>query len=196
MRHCLRLLFVVALLCHAADGAAITTLRFDELPEYTPAHGRTVAGVTFTLQGADVPVAELAYNYSTGIPMAHLTDPVLSGPSSGRLFLDFATPTPILEFGIALDVLEPLTAGFTVSLFDALLAPLQIIEWNTEPLELLSEAQFTYAGAAIGRAVIDFSPSASTFALDNLTYATPEPGAAGLLLGGLLAIVVARKRRR
>ena len=196
MHRSLRLFAYVLLLCYTAAGATIATLRFDELPESTPANGRTVSGVTFSFEDAGVPSNELVYHFSTGVAFVNLTDPVLSGPASGRLFLDFATPTPILEFGIALDVLNPLTSGVTVWLFDPLRNPLSEIPWDTAPLLSFSEGLFAYSGAPIGRAVIEFSPSASSFALDNLTYAVPEPGAGGLLLGGLLGLLAIGKRQR
>jgi hypothetical protein len=196
MRFSFLMFALVASLCRPATGAPIVTLQFDELPENTPGNGRTVSGVTFTFEEAGVPSDELVYNFEIGIPLTHLTDPVLFGPASGRLLLDFAIPTGILEFGAALDVLDPLTPGLMVELFDPMLNPLGAIGLDATPLLSFSEGQFSYAGTPIGRAIIDFSPSASSFALDNLTYAIPEPTVGVLVLCGLVGILATRNRQR
>jgi hypothetical protein len=109
----------------------------------------------------------------------------------GVLTLDFATAISTLQFGVALLSFRSSTPGFTVELFDPALMSLGITRVNTSRLISFPEGLFTYSGAPVTRAVIDFNETAAIrFALDNLIYepaiSTPVPEPASLT--GLLAL--------
>lgn len=159
-------------------------------------NGLTVQGVTFGFTGS----ANAVYGYTLGLPGQNMQDPVLDGPSDGTLTLTFASPTPLLQFDVALAVTLSESPGFTVQLTPGGATPV-----DTTPLLILSEGSFSYnnPGVPISQAVITFSQNDMNpaFALDNLTFdpadaSVPEPQSSVLLgLGMLLLGMLAYLRR-
>lgn len=185
------------LLLGMLSSAQATTLTMDELP-FQPIDGLTFSGVTFSFSVSGIP--DLDANYSSGGPGAttYVQDPSIEGNSSGILGLDFANPTADLGFGVALSTFASLSPGFTVELFDAALVSLGTFPINTDPLISYTEGQFTYLGAPVLRAVIDFDDGAGRFAFDNLTFSStsvPEPASLALLGIGLAGLGAMRRRR-
>lgn len=194
MRHRFFRVSLVLLLLGAwcAAGASATTLTFDELP-FQPVNGLSYQGVTFgfTVGGAD---SNDAFYRSFGPgQLATVQDPSLAGDAAGVLTFDFQRPTATLQFGVALNTADALSPGYSVELFDASLASLGVIPVDmpapADPLGF-SEALFSYDGAPVARAVIDFADGLSSFGLDNLTYQQiPEPSALILTVLGLGLLV-------
>ncbi len=186
---------VLATLMSAGAAEAAVTLTFDELP-YQTVDGLSYEGITFGFSIDGNPSADAHYNAIGPGVLTYVQDSSLEGNARGVLTLDFASPTNLLEFGLALDTRRPVTDAYTVELFDKTMTSLGTITDSTDPLILWSEGMFSYTGAAISRAVISFNDQyARRFALDNLTANTiPAPGA--ILLGSLGAGCVGWLRRR
>jgi hypothetical protein len=188
---------VVLSLISAGVVDAAVTLTFTELPNQ-PVDGLSYMGVTFGFTVGGSPSPDARYNATGPGSTTFVQDPSLEGNAAGVLTLDFAPlPTDLLQFGVALSNLIPLTPGFTVELFDQSLVSVGVIPVNTSPLSFWTEGQFTYGGPPIRRAVVDFSDGGITprFALDNLSFNTiPAPGA--ILLGSIGVGVVSWLRRR
>lgn len=186
---------LVGLLSAGTADAAITTLTFDELPTQ-PVNGLTYQGVTFGFTVGGNASTDAVYSGIGPGSIAFLQDTTLEGNAAGVLTLNFAQPTDLLQFGVALNSFSPVTAAYSVKLFDASLSLLGTFSENTYPVVLWSEDLFSYSGTPIGRAVIAFNAqSASRFAVDNLSVNTiPAPGA--ILLGSLGVGLVSWLRRR
>lgn len=186
---------VLAALMSAGAAEAAVTLEFDELP-YQSVDGLSYNGVTFGFSVAGSPSTDAHYNAIGPGILTYVQDSTLEGNAQGILTLDFAHPTHMLEFGLALDTQRPVAGAYTVELFDHTLTSLGTLTGNTDPLILWSEGMFSYSGTAISRAVIGFNDQyARRFAVDNLTTNTiPAPGA--ILLGGIGAGCVGWLRRR
>ncbi len=182
-----------------ADAAV--TLTFDELPRQ-PVNGLTYKGVTFGFTVGGVASADALYSDVGPGAITFLQDTTLEGNSAGILTLDFAQPTNMLKFGIALNSFYAAVPAYSVQLFDESLAWLATFSGNTYPLLVWSEDRFSYSGTPISRAIIDFNEhAAGRFALDNLTHnpvgsvnAVPAPGA--VLLGSIGVGLVSWLRRR
>lgn len=177
-----------------------TTITFGELP-FQSVHGLTYQGVTFGFTVGGVPSADGYYNEVGPGILTYVQEPVLEGTTEGILALNFASPTPVLQFGAALSTVNPVSPGLTVALFDSALNPLGTILLDTSPLVAFSEGLFSYSGTAVSRALIEFDQiEAARFAIDNLTYGAngviPEPASAGLLGLGLAVFGWLRRRRR
>lgn len=145
-------------------------LTFDDLPEQS-VDGLSHLGVTFDFKVGGVDSDQAYYNMSGPGTLTYIDDPCLIGVASGVLTLDFDSPTPILEFGLAMEAEVPVSPACTVELFDANLESLGVTPLDALPLVEFSEALFTYSGAAVLRAVIDFNEGEiDAFAIDNLTF--------------------------
>jgi hypothetical protein len=171
-----------------------TTITFSELPTQ-PVNGLTFDGVTFTFTEGGVASRAALFGGTGPGTITYVSDPSLTGPADGVLRLDFVVPTPILQFGLALDCFGcVLTPGATVLLYDPSLTLVGSFPVNTLPLISYSEAEFNYTGSTVQRAVISFdSIDANNFAFDNLTFATPEPSSFALVatataLAGILIL--------
>lgn len=201
-------MIIAALLSSGVCHASLVTLTFDELTDVTiPLGGLTQGGVTFTFPAAGTPATEATYGYTMGAAtfFTNLTDRVLAGPAAGILTLDFAVPTPYLQFDVGLGISEVLVPGFTVQLSGSG-SPTASTAVNTAISVVFSEGRFTYdntvtgpPGALISQAIVTFNIAGGQFALDNLTYeppqAIPEPAAACLLGVGLVVLATLRRSR-
>lgn len=155
--------------------AQLTTLTMDELP-FQPVDGLSFMGVTFDFELFEEASTDAHYNSGGPGILVFVQDPSIEGTSSGILTLDFDIPVSTLEFGVALSTDADLFPGFIVELFDASLSSLGVFPVNTSNLAGFTEGLFTYAGAPVKRAVIEFDDSdAARFALDNLTFDTGPP---------------------
>jgi hypothetical protein len=170
----------------SAQGAANAafTLTFDELPTQ-PVNGLSYNGVTFGFKVGGVASTDAVYNAIGPGTLTYVQDPTLEGTTAGILTLDFAMPTDMLKFGVALNSYYAATPGYVVRLYDPSYALIGAFNGNTSPLVLWSEGQFTYGGTMISRAVIGFNEKvANRFAVDNLTI-NPIPAPGAILLGGI-----------
>src|SRR3990167_4833115 len=153
--------------------ASATTLTFGEVP-FQSVNGLTVQGVTFTFTVGGSPSTDAFYNSGGPGVTTYISDPSLEGNSAGVLTLDFAAPTTVLQFGVAISEFTTLSPGFTVQLFNASLASIGTFPVITNPMPAFSEGQFSYNNTTtpVKRARISFAVpfSGSRFAFDNLTY--------------------------
>jgi hypothetical protein len=182
----------------AAPGATLAdpvTLTFGELTP-RPAHGVSIAGVTFGFTVRGLPSRDAVYNSVGPGSLAFIRSPSLVGNAAGVLVLAFDVPVDSLSFGVALSSLAPFSPGFVVALFDADSNPLGVFGVATAPVLTFSEGQFRFSGALVSRVVVIFNPTAASFAFDNLTFnPVPEP-ATLLLVGAALAVGAVRRARQ
>lgn len=156
-----------------------------------------MSGVSFdySINGASSSDAFVG-SYGPGELVA-VSDPSLTGSSSGILTLSFDPPTPILQFGVALSTGETLSRGFEVQLFDT---DDQLLDTLGVPTKVLvegpafSEGEFRYDGAALTKAVISFADTTGDFAFDNLVV-VPEPAGLTLAISGFALATLIRARR-
>ena len=163
-----------------------TTLYFDEFGTSSPVSvdGLQVFGVTFNFTSGSAD-----YNGQIGTSgfTVLVSDPLLTGPTTGTLTLAFDTPTPLLQFDLALNSADTFDSAYTVTLFSG-----DVFSSSTtpQPLGVYSEGEFLYTGAPISGATITFfngtdslGGNVAAFGLDNLTTPSkpPEPATAFLL---------------
>ena len=169
MKKLLTICILLVLMSTGAANAAVT-LTFDELPTQ-PIDGLSYMGVSFGFTVNGSPSTDAVYNGIGPGTLTYLQDPTLEGTTAGILTLDFATPTDMIEFGVALNSYDAQSLGYAVRLYDSLDQLIDVSFNGTSPLILWSEGQFTYSGALVSRATIGFNDQvASRFALDNLTF--------------------------
>jgi len=192
MKKLIMICVVVSFMSAGVSNAAVT-LDFTELP-FQPVDGLNYMGVTFGFWVGGSPSGDAYYNSGGPGSVVFVQDPSLEGNAAGILTLDFATPTSMLEFGVVLSNSDAVTQGFAVRLYDTSL--IGVYSVSTSPLVSYSEGQFTYSGPRrVTHAAIGFNDQvASRFALDNLTYTVPAPGA--ILLGGIGVSLIGWLRRR
>jgi hypothetical protein len=151
----------------------LTTLTFDELPTQS-IDGLGFNGVTFAFEDGGAPSTDAFYGGLGPGSITWVQDPSLVGASSGTLTLVFDQPTTVLQFGIARNCVCTLAPSVAVELFrPGVTESFSItLTTTTSPLVSFSEAQFSYSGPAIRKAVITLSSpeTADRFALDNLTF--------------------------
>ena len=189
-------ILLLAVLMSTGAAEAASTLTFDELP-YQSVDGLSYDGVTFGFDVGGNPSTDAYYGAVGAGPLTYLQGESLEGNAQGILTLDFASPTNLLEFGLALNTRNAVTGAYTVELFDESLGSLGVISENTAPLLYWSEGKFSYSGTAISRAVIDFNEqNARRFAIDNLSTANTIPAPGAILLGSIGISCVGWLRRR
>ncbi|NET57931.1 MAG: PEP-CTERM sorting domain-containing protein [Symploca sp. SIO2E6] len=157
----------------AEISAATTNLTFDELP-FQAVDDLSFQGVTFNFAIDGIDSTDANYNSFGPGSINFVNDPSLEGNTAGTLTLDFDMFISELQFGVALEANVNLTPGFTVELFDLAFGSLGVTSVNTSPLVSFSEGLFSYTGAPVKRAVVNFNEtSANRFTLDNLTFTSP-----------------------
>jgi hypothetical protein len=203
---CSRSLALVAvlltLLVAPPVGATLLTHTFDERPPAV-ADGLAVANgmLTFHFSVGGSPSADATYGGFGPGSLVFVSDPSLVGSALGVLTLDFAFPTAVFGFGVAVNLSDLLPDAVSVELFDAGLGSLGT---TTLDLDVLlpggfAEGRFDHEGTPIARARIAFDGAlfieGDRFAVDNMTFQVPLPG--GLALAGLgLALALACRRQR
>jgi hypothetical protein len=160
----------------------------------------TVDALGITFDFAEGPSALPAmYGDTTGTAgngLAPLSDPVLDGPSDGTLTLNFAFPTDFVSFDIVYGI-EPLDSGGTVTI-GATPMPFATTG-NQGSGGFFSIGSFSSGTLApFSQAVITFGtePGSTQFAIDNLSFDTPEPGSLTLLVAGTLLLGALLRVRR
>ncbi|NEP15042.1 MAG: hypothetical protein F6K14_33700 [Symploca sp. SIO2C1] len=158
---------------------ATTTLTFDELP-FQSVDDLNFEGVTFDFKIGGIDSPDARYNFFGPGSINFVDDPSLEGNAAGTLTLDFDLFVSELQFGVALSTLDlELIPGFTVELFDLGFNSLGVTPVDTNPLVSFSEGLFSYTGAPVKRAVVNFNETfADRFAFDNLTFTSPIAKAA------------------
>jgi hypothetical protein len=192
-------LLIASSFVHAACGATIRTLTFDEVP-FQSVDDLTFAGVTFDFKIGGSDSNEAFYNSFGPGTLTYVDDPSLTGSSDGVLTLSFSVPTSILEFGVALSSFDSLSPGARVELFDAQSSSLGVMSVNVSTLSGalgFAENRFQYVGTPVSKAILGFELPAASFALDNLTYdvVVPEPPAVVLAIFAASGIVFRSRRR-
>jgi len=177
------------------------TLHFDEFgtSPLLSVDGMHVFGVTFHFSPGS---ADYNGQIGTSGNAVLVSDPLLTGPTTGTLTLAFDDPTPLLQFDLvllSLDTLSDTLPAYTVALSSG-----QVLNGSTTPQPggFYSEGTFLYTGAPVTGATItffngvdSFNGEVTDFGLDNLTYQTPEPATQMLFVGGLLALGVIGRRK-
>lgn len=147
------------------------SLTMDEVP-FQSVNGLTVGDVTFGYTGGDA-----SYNADGPGTTSFVDDPSIEGDANGILSLDFATPTTVLSFGIALSAPSGAGIGAVVELVDGSGASLGVFDF------LVTEdpgSNFNFVGGrfeATGTGVI------------------PVPATLPLVLTGLAGMALAARRR-
>jgi hypothetical protein len=206
------LFFTILLLPQAKAGI----IHFDELGVGTeaPANGLSVGGVLFGFNLGGTSSDQAIFGAAAPFNDSILQDFVLSGPArdsldnsaAATLTFDFAQPSSVLAFGLA--VSTTLDATITLEQLDdqmnalaPVVIPLTYDHVNcTDPpaTTCFAEVQYTYAGSnLLSRATLNFAGvNADLFALDNLqTLEAPEPSSAMLLGLGLLLVLFGSVRK-
>lgn len=178
------------------ECSSASVLHFDEFGTFSLLNANTlsVSGVTFHFSPGTA-----YYNGNIGAAEVLVSDPLLTGPTTGMLTLDFDNPTPLLQFDVVLASVDTIDSAFTVVLSDG---SVLVGSTTPQPGGFFSEGSFLYTGAPITSAAItffngtdSFSADVTDFGLDNLAFETPEPSTP-LLLGGALMVLGLIGRRK
>jgi hypothetical protein len=192
--------FVLSLLMMLLPARSFArTLYFDEFgtPPLISVDGLHVFGVTFNFSPGS---ADYNGQIGTSGLTALVSDPLLTGPTTGTLTLTFDTPTPLLQFDLALSSADSISSAYTVTLFSG-----DVFNGSTtpQPLGVYSEGEFVYTGAPIGGATITFyngqdslGGDVAAFGLDNLSYQESVEPATLFSLGPALLALGAIGRRK
>jgi hypothetical protein len=164
-----------ALIVRPASAATPVELTMDELP-MQPVNGLSLEGVTFGFTVNGAASTDATFNAPNGGIQADTQDPVIEGNAEGVLTVNFASPTPEVQFGVSLLTSAELSPGFSVKLLNSGTL-VQSTSVNTAPVgsDSLTEGLFAYSGAPVNQAVVTFNSSGSRFGFDNLVYEVPGP---------------------
>jgi hypothetical protein len=169
-------IFLMAAVLAAAAPASAVTLTFDELATQ-PVQGLSTNGVTFGFTVGTQTSQDAVYNRPGPTGSRVVSGAALEGDARGVLTMNFASPTPVLNFGVALTAPSNLTPGLTVRLLGPGAQAISTQALNTTAAGILSEGAFSFSGTLLSSAVIDFNEgslaSSFRFAIDNLTI---QPG--------------------
>jgi hypothetical protein len=185
------ILLMAAAFATTAPAYAVT-LSFDELATQ-PVQGLSTNGVSFGFTVGTQTSQDAVYNRPGPTSSGVVSGAALEGDARGVLTLNFSSPTPVLNFGVALTAPTSLTPGLTVRLLGPGAQAISTQSLNTISAGSLSEGSFNFSGALLSSAVIDFNDGLLTspfrFAIDNLTIqpGTSLPGSgpsAGPVIGG------------
>ena len=199
---------VLSLTAMQASAQEVTLTMDEDPPGHVPVDGLSFEGVTFGFTVGGIGSTDATYDSGNGGNCTFTQDPVIEGDAAGTLTLDFLVPTPLLQFGVALNAANAsLSPGFSVALFDASLNPIGTtsVAANPQPCGFPG-GQFSHSGTPVRRAVITFNHSFSEgarFGFDNLTYISgsnaPIPTLTEwgmVLFVGLLVLGALRQIRR
>jgi hypothetical protein len=203
---------VASLFMAGVASAATVTNTFDSPVGPVVADGMTALGVTFHFSEGGSPSGFATYGSAVGMPVLPLTDPVLDGPTTGVLTLEFLSPVTALSFDFLLGMVDAeLAEGVSVVLSGPdyigsapFTAPTGIP--IGEPVPMLGIGSFSFVGSPFLSAAITFSSAAQMFAIDNLVYNqidlqalpihAPEPGTLALTGTAILLAALRVKRGR
>jgi hypothetical protein len=172
---------LVLTLALASSSFAGVILTMDEVP-FQAINGLSVTkgGITFNFtdtSGAD-------YDASGPGNVTYIQDPSIEGSSLDEVIgITFSQAFPVVEFGLAVNVMAPVSPLATVSLFDGATLVLTTT-FDSSLVDPFAESLFVYSGAPVDN--ITITPNgdvASAFALDNLLVTTPEPSTFWMLTG-------------
>src|ERR1035437_6188356 len=170
-----------------------TTLHFDEFgtSPLLNVDGVHVFGVTFQFSLGGGRLQRTDWN--VGVRRAGFR-PALHRANHRDAYACIRSPTPLLQFDLALHTLATIDPAYTVTLSSGLV--LSGLTTPQLPDGLYSEGTFFYTGAPVTGATITFysgvdpfndSANVSAFGLHNLTAQPPDPATPLLLFGALLA---------
>jgi hypothetical protein len=164
-----------ALIVRPASAAKVVELTMDELP-MQPVNGLSLQGVTFGFTISGAASTDATFDAPNGGLQADTQDPVIEGNAAGVVTINFASPTPLVQFGVSLLTTTELSPGFSVQLLNSGTL-VQSTSVNTAPVgsDSLTEGLFAYSGAPVNQAVVTFNSSGSRFGFDNLVYQVPGP---------------------
>ncbi len=183
--------------------AVPVTLTMDDLPTQVLDGLAHPAGVTFGVNTIS-PGSPVRYNVGAVGTTAFINDRTIEGSSFVILSLDFNDPTNIFEFSYLRQTSDAVMNAVGVQLFDMANALIGSFSLNSSDQGFgWSEGRFVYSGAAISRALLDFSSPSSSgdagtrFAVDNVVFDSqvPEPGTLAMVMLGLLGLGVRRWRQ-
>jgi hypothetical protein len=180
-------------LASTSFGGVILTM--DEVG-FQPINGLAVVkgGVTFNFtdsSGAD-------YDSDGPGQETFVQDPSIEGLTAGETVgITFSQAFPIVQFGLALSSMSPVSSMATVSLYNGSTLVLTAT-FDSSLTDLFAEGLFSYSGAPVTGVTITPASSAATggFALDNFEVTTPEPSTFSMLAGAGLALGAGILKRR
>jgi hypothetical protein len=154
-------------------------------------------GVTFSFsEGPSLTTATYGANLgTTGLDVSPISDPVLLGAEDGILTLNFAYPTDFVSF----DILFATGADDGGEVTIGGVSTPYTTTGDSGLDGLFSIGSFSSAATTTSpftTAVVAFDGSPTQFAIDNLSFDTPEPGSITLLVAGALLLGALLRLRR